>query len=558
MRTTWIAIIVLLASAVMWAGCGASEEEPEYDDSPRPTSTAVIIMSTQSESQITPFPLEELSDSDVEESDYATSGAPVNGQEGFNQIGGDSTVNDEPYDLTFFQSYGVNPFIDTEDDRYSTFAMDVDTASYAITRTFLHDGYLPDPDSVRVEEFVNYFEQGYASRDDEAFSITIDGSPSRFGLDTHHMIRVGLQGKTIADDDRKDATLIFVIDVSGSMGSDDRLGLAKRSLRLLVNSLRPTDKVGIVTYGNYGRVALEPTRVDDDHIRSIIGVIDGLAAGGSTYAEEGLELGYRMAADEADPDRITRVILLSDGVANVGNTGADSILTTIRDYVDDGVTLTTIGLGMGNFNDVLMEQLANNGNGAYYYVDTLSEARRIFAENLTGTLQFIARDAKVQVEFNEESVRSYRLLGYENRDVADVDFRNDAVDAGEVGAGHSVTALYELKINDGVPHDAALATVRVRFEDPDDGAVSEVMRTVATGDLHAEFTDAPLRYQLSAVVAEFAEVLRDSYWAREGNLDDVQMEAHRLRRLLTNDTDVSEFASLTAEAARIHEAAGSR
>ena len=543
MRTTLIALIVLMALVVTAAGCSAGEDvgdEREYYA--EPTATALSIMSSSSSSQ---------GDFLNDPSDGAS--APLSDQdEGFNQIGGSATVNDEPYDLTFFQSYGVNPFIDTEDDRYSTFAMDVDTASYVVTRTFLTDGYMPDRDSVRVEEFVNYFEQDYEAPDEGAFSITIDGSPSQFGLDTHHMIRVGLQGQTISNEDRKDATLIFTIDVSGSMDRQDRLGLVKRSLNLLVDELRDADKVGIVIYGSTGRIHLEPT--SGENKRSIKSAIDRLQSGGSTYVQQGLELAYRMAADEADPERITRVIVLSDGVANVGTTGAESILATIRDYVDEGVTLTTVGFGMGNYNDVLMEQLANDGNGTYHYVDTLAEARRLFVENLTGTLQYIAQDAKIQVEFDGETVRSYRLLGYENRDVADEDFRNDEVDAGEVGAGHTVTALYEIKINDDVTDDDTLATVRVRYEDPDSGEVSEISQTVTKGDLFTEFIEAPARYQLSAVVAEFAELLRQIYWAREGSLSDVETEADRLRRILPDDSDVAEFADLASIAARIHRA----
>ena len=548
MRTTWVALIALLAVIVMAVGCSAESEEDQGSAvTPEPTATALVITGSQPVSTSAPS----MSESDSD--DMMMDAAQESGQEGFNQIGGTSTVNDEPYDLTFFQNYGVNPFIDTEDDRFSTFAMDVDTASYVVTRTFLGDGFLPDIDSVRVEEFVNYFEQGYEQPDEAAFSITIDGSPSQFGLDTHHMIRVGLQGKAITEEERKDATLIFVIDVSGSMAREDRLGLAKRSLRLLVDELRDSDKVGIVVYGSSGRILLEPTSVDADNKQTIINAIEAVSAGGSTYVEQGLELGYRMAADEADPERITRVIVLSDGVANVGATGAESILETIREYVDKGVTLTTVGFGMGNFNDVLMEQLANNGNGTYHYVDTLAEVRRLFVENLAGTLQFIARDAKIQVEFDEESVRSYRLLGYENRDVADEDFRNDAVDAGEVGAGHSVTALYEIKINDDVTDDSTLATVRVRYEHPDSGVVSEIEQSVTKGDLAAEFTDASTRYQLAAVVAEFAELLRHSYWAREGNLSEIETQADRLRQLLPDDTDVAELADLASIAARIQQ-----
>ena len=469
--------------------------------------------------------------------------------EGFNSVGGSSTVNDEPYDTTFFEHYGVNPFIDTEDDNLSTFAIDVDTASYSVARRFVQDGHLPHPASVRTEEFINYFRQDYDAPNDAAFSITIDGSPSRFGQDNHEMLRIGLQGKTIPDSARKDATLIFTVDVSGSMERGDRLGLVKRSLRLLVDELRPTDEVGIVIYGDRGKVLLRPT--DGDEERDILRAIDSLAAGGSTYAEDGLKLAYELAAREVQPDRITRVILLSDGVANVGNTGSESILREIRKYVDKGVTLTTVGFGMNNYNDVLMEQLANDGNGTYHYVDTLAEARRIFVENLTGTLQFIAKDAKVQVKFAEDMVRSYRLLGYENRDVADEDFQNDTIDAGEIGAGHSVTALYEIKLQPDAASTGRIAKVSMRYEDPDSGTVSEIQEMFDRRDFAADFENAPSRYQLAAIVAEYAEILRDSYWAKDGRLSDVAVEADRMRRLFPNDIDVAEFSTLASNADRI-------
>ncbi len=467
--------------------------------------------------------------------------------EGFNTIGGSATVNDEAYDLTFFKHYGVNPFIDTEDDHLSTFAIDVDTASYTVARRFVQDGNMPHPDSVRVEEFVNFFDQGYTPPEEGAFAIHVDGSPSPFGGDKHWLVRVGLQGKEIASDARKDATLVFAIDVSGSMGREDRLGLVKRSLRLLVDELRPTDEVGIVIYGSVGQVLLEPT--DGGEKRSIIGAIDRLEPGGSTYAEDGLRLAYQLAAERVRPGRVTRVILLSDGVANVGNTGPDSILKRIRGYVDEGVSLTTVGFGMGNFNDVLMEQLANDGDGSYYYVDTINEARRVFVENLVGTLQNIAKDTKVQVDFNPEVVRSYRLMGYENRRVDDDDFRDDTVDAGEVGAGHSVTALYELKLHDD--REGVLGTVFLRYEDPDTGEVSEINREFLRSELAMEFGEASARFQMSAVVAEYAEILRESYWAQEGSLERVAAEAGRVHRLLPSDEDVAEFASLVSRAESI-------
>ena len=243
------------------------------------------------------------------------------------------------------------------------------------------------------------------------------------------------------------------------------------------------------------------------------------------------------------------MLLLSDGVGNVGRTGADSILEQIREHVDEGVTLTTVGFGMGNYNDILMEQLANDGDGTYHYVDSLTEARRVFVDNLVGTLQNIAKDTKVQVDFDPGVVRSYRLLGYENRDVKDEDFRDDSVDAGEVGAGHSVTALYEIKLHEDV--DGDLAKVNVRYEDPDSGEVSEIEREFRSSDLVTDFEDASASFQLSAVVAEYAEILRESYWAREGSLDAVSAQAGRVLRLMPEETDVAEFAALVAQAEEI-------
>ena len=467
--------------------------------------------------------------------------------EGFNTIGGSATVNDADYDLTFFQHYGVNPFIDTEDDHLSTFAIDVDTASYTVARKFLDDGFLPDQNSVRVEEFVNYFDQGYAAPTDEAFAIHVEGSPSPFGGSNHWLMRVGLQGKELLDEERQDATLVFTIDVSGSMAREDRLGLVKQSLRLLVDELRSDDKVAIVTYGNRGSVLLEAT--EGRNKGEILQAIDSLQPSGSTYVEDGLKVAYKLAVEEVEPGRITRVLVLSDGVGNVGNTGPDSILRQIQEYVDQGVTLTTVGFGMGNYNDILMEQLANDGDGAYYYIDTLSEAQRIFVDDLTGTLQVIAKDAKVQVDFNAETVSRYRLLGYENRDVADEDFRNDAVDAGEIGAGHSVTALYEMKLREGA--EGTLGTVYMRYEDVGLNEIAEINEELQRTDLAVAFEEASSRFQLSAVVAEFAEVLRGSYWAREGSLQAVADEARRVQGLLPESQDVAEFASLAAQSVNL-------
>ena len=513
----------------------APQPTPFYEPTP---TTAMMAQPTG-----TPAPMSEA----AMVADTTQSSQVVDGFEGFNTIGGSATVNDAPYDLTFFKNYGVNPFIDTEDDHLSTFAVDVDTASYTVARRFVQDGNLPDPDSVRVEEFVNYFDQGYERPERGAFAIHMEGSPSPFGLENHWLMRVGLQGKSVSAEERKDATLIFTIDVSGSMGREDRLGLVKQSLRLLVDELRDTDKVGIVTYGTRGSVLLEPT--DGEDKARIIRAIDSLHPGGSTYVEDGLRLAYGMASGEVEPGRITRVIVLSDGVGNVGNTGAESILRQIRENVEQGITLTTVGFGMGNYNDILMEQLANDGDGSYHYVDSLAEARRIFVENLTGTLQVIAKDGKIQVEFNPEVVSRYRLLGYENRRVDDQDFRNDAVDAGEIGADHSVTALYELKLKDGA--NGMLSTVRVRYEEPDSGNVVEIASEFNSADLESSLEQASPRFQMAAVVAEYAEILRGSYWAQEGSLEDVISQSRRIQLLLPEEIDFAEFADLVVRTERI-------
>ena len=525
-------MLVVGTLAVAACGAGVGYEPPD------------VVPESMSEAR-----LEELASEKVPQ--QAAAATVVVREEGFNTIGGSATVNDAAYDLTFFKHYGVNPFIDTEDDHFSTFAVDVDTASYTVTRKFVTDGNLPDPDSVRVEEFVNYFDYEYERPSEDAFAIHMEGSPSPFGGENHWLMRVGLQGKDIAAESRKDATLIFTIDVSGSMEREDRLELVKKSLRLLVDELRPTDEVGIVIYGSSGQVLLEPTSGEDkDEIKD---AIDDLRPGGSTFVADGLRLAYKMAVDNVEDGRITRVIVLSDGVGNVGDTGSGSILRQVQEHVDQGVTLTTVGFGMGNYNDVLMERLANDGDGSYHYVDELSEARRIFVEDLTGTLQVIARDAKVQVDFNPEVVSRYRLLGYENRRVADEQFRDDTVDAGEIGADHSVSALYELKLHDDA--DGILGTVFVRYQDPDTSEVLEISRTLQRSELSSEFEDASPRFQLAAVVAEYAEILRESYWAQDGNLEDVVAQARRVQGLLPRGSEVAEFADLTQRTLSVHDSA---
>lgn len=447
----------------------------------------------------------------------------------------------------YYEDYGVNPFMDTYEDHLSTFALDVDTASYSVARRYVNDGHLPPTDAVRVEEFVNYFDQGYPTPPDVAFGIYADGAPSPFHYDGSYILRFGVQGYEVLEYARKPASLTFVIDISGSMDMENRLGLVKQSLQMLVERLRPNDTVAIVVYGSEASVVLYPTSGEDRN--TIINAIYGLRTEGATNAEAGLQLGFQLAWQAFRPDAINRVILCSDGVANVGQTGPDAILETIRHYVDTGITLTSVGFGMGNFSDVMMESLADNGDGNYAYVDTLNEAEKLFVDDLTSTLQTIALDAKVQVDFNPEVVAYYRLIGYENRDIADQDFRNDAVDAGEIGAGHSVTALYAVILHPGAK--GRITTVQLRWENPDTHQVTEINGNFNTWDLASSFEQASPRYQLAAVVAQYAEVLRGSPWAGNTSIHQLVDHAYRISSTLWDDTEVAEFASLVSRASQI-------
>ena len=460
--------------------------------------------------------------------------------------GGTDNVNDAAFDAMFFRNYGVNPFVDTDEDHFSTFAIDVDTGSYTLCRSYLNRKHLPPKDAVRTEEFINYFDYGYSppGKEKGAFRIHLEAAPSLFGKDKI-LLRVGIKAYQIAASDRKNAVLTFVIDTSGSMECEDRLELVKKSLRLLVDQLREGDEVGIAVYGTHGRKLLAHCGIDNR--KEILDAIERLQPGGSTNAEEGLTIGYKMAKKAFKEGAINRIVLCSDGVANVGRTGPESILQAIKKHTAGGITLSTIGFGMGNYNDVLMEQLADKGDGNYSYVDTLREARRVFIENLTGTLQLVARDVKVQVDFDEAVVRSYRLLGYENRDVADEDFRNDKVDGGEIGSGHSVTALYELKL--WPERSGRLATVHVRHKDVDDGNPREISREISTSRVAVSFNAASCPFKLAACVAEFAEILRDSYWAQGSNFENVLKLAKNCRTEHDNREDIEEFVKLI-EAAR--------
>ncbi len=454
-----------------------------------------------------------------------------------------------PYDGVTFDDPGVNPFVPTERDRESTFGLDVDTASYAIARRFVDDGNLPDPASIRVEEFVNAFEHDYPAPRDGTFALYADGGPTPFLDRDEVLLRLGVKAREVPDRARQDAALTFVIDTSGSMAREDRLELVKRSLTYLVDQLDRTDTVAIVTYGSDAQVVLQPTAVRD--AEAIVRAIDSLHTDGSTNAEAGLALGYRLAADTFREGGTNRVILASDGVANTGQTDPDAILRRISWDASLGIQLVTVGFGMGNYNDTLMEQLADKGDGFYAYVNTMDDARTLFGDQLTSTLQTVALDARAQVEFDPAVVESYRLVGYENRDIADQQFRDDTVDAGAIGAGHAVTALYALRLTGEGGEDDRIGTLRLRWTDPDTRHADETALDIRAGVLSRSFRETAGSFRLDALVAAAAEVFRQSRWAADYSISDVANAAYESAGELPRGQQTDDFLRFLDEAARI-------
>jgi len=443
--------------------------------------------------------------------------------------------NEKPSSM-FFRFWGDNPFTQTSLDSQSTFGVDVDTASYTLARRYLAEGNLPEKAQIRTEEFLNYFKPDVDAPTDEVFRVETELAPSRFGgTDGKYMLRVTVRGKEVSREERQPMNLTFVVDVSGSMNQGNRLETVKHGLRLLTAQLDANDSIALVAYSNQARVVLPMTSASS---RALIeGAIHGLSAGGGTNAEAGLKMGYAAAADQVSGGRHHRVVLLSDGVANIGQTDQDRINADIQKHRDRGIYLNTIGVGMDNHNDVFLEQLANKGDGICNYIDDDTEARRALVENFTGAFEPIARDVKIQVQFESSIVKRYRQIGYENRAIADADFRNDAVDAGEVGAGHQVTALYELELEPGAELvKGALAQVRLRWKEPTgadrDPAEDSATERAWASNLNSAVSleGASYGFRRAICVAQFAELLRRSEHARQDSLDDLIAEAQRLER----------------------------
>ncbi len=446
----------------------------------------------------------------------------------------------------YFQDEGVNPRENSLFDSLSTFGLDVDTASYTLTKQYIEQGTLPPYEAVRAEEIINAIDQGYAAPRDAAFTLYADGALSPFARRGVHLLRIGVQGYKVSARERKNAHLTFVIDISGSMAMESRLELVKNSLRELVYRLDELDTVAIVVYGSDARVVLETT--PGSETERILSAIDRLQPEGSTNVQAGLELGYRLAFEHFYRNENNRVILCSDGVANTGATDPDTLVDWVRGYVDEGISLVTIGFGMGNYNDALMERLADGGDGSYHYVNQFEEARRLFTEDLTATLEVIAYDAKIQVAFNPETVARYRLIGYENRAIADEDFRNDSVDAGEVGAGMSATALYEVELLPGT--EGWIARAHLRWQDAETREAREIAGDIYSSDLAVPFFDTDPHFQLAAAAAAFAEVLRASPYV-DATYAEIAEYAGRAANGMPENAQARELTDLVWQAARI-------
>jgi Ca-activated chloride channel homolog len=462
-----------------------------------------------------------------------------------------SAVNTERY-----QHSQDNPVHLVAENPVSTFSIDVDTGAYANVRRFLNAGQLPPHDAVRIEEMLNYFDYNYPvpkSRE-QPFAVNTELAPAPWNANAQ-LLRVAIKAYEMPASERPPANLVFLIDVSGSMQSPDKLPLLKNAFRLLTEQLSSRDRVAIVVYAGSSGVVLEPTPGDQKY--KIREALARLEAGGSTNGGEGIERAYELARANFRKDGINRVILATDGDFNVGKVDFEGLIDLAERERKSGVALTTLGFGTGNYNDQLLERLADAGNGNYAYVDTLSEARKVLVTELSSTLVTVAKDVKIQIEFNPAAVREYRLIGYENRMLAREDFNNDQVDAGEIGAGHRVTALYEV-----VPADKAgrieplrysstptskansgeLAWLRLRYKQPDANDSQLIERPINVRDaVAAERTSADFKF--AASVAGFGQWLRGGKYSSNFDCDNVLQLA---RAGLAHDKEGyrREFASL--------------
>lgn len=444
-----------------------------------------------------------------------------------------------------FEHVKVNPMKVAKEEPVSTFSIDVDTSSYSFMRASLNNNVLPQKDSVRIEELVNYFPYEYETPKDKEtpFKSNVSVMPTPWNNKTK-LIHIGIKGYQIDQKEKPKANLVFLVDTSGSMNAPNKLPLLKNSLKMLVDSLKPEDTVAIVTYAGSAGVALEPTSVKDK--AKILSSIDTFNAGGSTAGAEGIRQAYQLAEKNFDKSGVNRVILATDGDFNVGITNPEELKSFVERQRSTGIFLSVLGFGQGNYNDAMMQKLAQNGNGVAAYIDSLSEARKILVDEASSTLFTIAKDVKIQVEFNPAKVAEYRLIGYETRMLNREDFNNDKVDAGDIGAGHTVTALYEItpagsdaKLVDDLrysqkkeaekPTDKSpdantsdeYAFVKIRYKQPD-GDTSKLITTPVDSKVEfKELASAPQEARFATAVAAYGQLLKGDPYTQSFSFDDV-------------------------------------
>jgi len=471
-----------------------------------------------------------------------------------------------PFNTEAYDHIRDNAFVLVAQDPRSTFSVDVDTASYSNVRRFLRDGQLPPKDAVRVEELINYFPYAYEPPTGAVpFAVHMETAACPW-KPTHRLVRIGLKGREVPRGERPQSNLVFLIDISGSMDAPNKLPLVKAALRMLVAELRPEDRVAIVVYAGAEGLALRSTPASDK--AAILSAIETLSPGGTTHGSAGIRLAYETAAANFIEGGVNRVILATDGDFNVGVTSAGELVRLIEAKRKSGVFLTALGFGMGNLKDATLEKLADHGNGNYAYIDNLAEARKVFVEQVGGTLVTIAKDVKLQVEFNPAQVKAFRLVGYENRVLAHQDFNDDTRDAGDIGAGHTVTALYEI-VPPGVDIDVPgvdplkyqppagrgqtsgsgeLLTLKLRYKQPDSDHSARL--DVPVEDSGQSFEEASADFRFAAAVAGFGMALRDSVYKGDASLRTSEAWA---RGALGEDEGGhrAELVSLIAQARRL-------
>ena len=423
----------------------------------------------------------------------------------------------------------------------STFSIDVDTGSYTNARRYLNQGQLPPSNAVRAEEFINYFTYDYPSQSEKPFGLTYEIAPSALEPQ-RYLLRLGIRAQDAVVKENS-WNLVFLVDVSGSMNSHNKLPLVKRALRLLVNQMRSGDKIGLVTYASSSTVALQPTGRENKHM--ILHAIENLRAGGGTHGEDGIRNAYQLARSVYNPNGVNRVIIATDGDFNVGVSNHAQLINLIEEKRKNGISLTTIGVGSGNIREHLMEQLANKGNGNYFYLDSFKEARKVFETDLTGTIETVAKDVKLQLEFNPEHVREYRLLGYENRMLKKEDFKNDKVDAGEIGSNHTVTALYEIVLagsklakqqDEGYRYAGnqveknksraarrtktpELGFLKIRYKAPQETSSQLLTFPLFVSKIKHSADEASIDFRFATAVAGFAEILKNGNYQGSFSLE---------------------------------------